>query len=234
MNYQLHYDSLVSRAIAEARKRGTIDYESHHILPKCMGGSNLFANLVLLTPEEHYVAHQLLVKIYPGNKSLIYAARMMCVGSNRSNKLYGWLKRKAIQAIKEDTDRGSRISKTLTGRIVPPEVGRKISESNMGRVVSDSTRQKLSAAGQGRPHSTEHRKALSRSHKNIPHTAEQHKKVIESKRKNGTLNHSQETKDKMSKTLSMLKWYNNGIRNIRISTIPPMGFAPGRVKWPVL
>jgi hypothetical protein len=30
-----------------------------------MDGSDLVSNLVYLTPEEHYVAHQLLVKMYP-------------------------------------------------------------------------------------------------------------------------------------------------------------------------
>ena len=58
-----------------------------------MGGSDDPSNLVDLTPEEHYVAHQLLVKIHPNNGKLIYAATMMC--SNRiNNKLYGWLRRR--------------------------------------------------------------------------------------------------------------------------------------------
>jgi hypothetical protein len=46
-----------------------------------------------LTPEEHYLAHQLLVKIYPKNRSLINAAVMM-IANRPSNKLYGWLRRK--------------------------------------------------------------------------------------------------------------------------------------------
>jgi hypothetical protein len=61
-----------------------------------MGGNNSKDNLVYLTAEEHYVAHQLLVKIYPDNHKLIYAANMMCTNSptgKRSNKLYGWLRK---------------------------------------------------------------------------------------------------------------------------------------------
>ena len=72
MNYQKHYNKLINRA----RSR-ILDYycESHHIVPVCMGGKG--TEEVLLTPEEHYVAHQLLVKMYPNNSRLIYAANMM-------------------------------------------------------------------------------------------------------------------------------------------------------------
>ena len=78
MDYQKIYDSLIERA----RTRILDCYvEKHHIVPKCMGGSNRIGNLVELTPEEHYVAHQLLVKIYPNNHKLIYSAAMMTQSS---------------------------------------------------------------------------------------------------------------------------------------------------------
>ena len=79
--------------------------ETHHIIPRCSGGSDTKDNLVDLTPEEHYIAHQLLVKIYPNNKRLIHAAIMMTVNSNnqlRNNKLYGWLRRKHSVAISDN------------------------------------------------------------------------------------------------------------------------------------
>jgi hypothetical protein len=94
VDYKKHYDLLIERA----KTRQLIGYcERHHIIPKCLGGSNFETNLVNLTPEEHYVAHQLLVKIYPDNDALVYAANKMTVSSSRirrNNKLYGWLKRK--------------------------------------------------------------------------------------------------------------------------------------------
>jgi len=94
MNYKKHYDLLIERA----RTRQLTSYvERHHIVPRCMGGSDEQSNLVELTPEEHYVAHQLLVKIYPENDSLVYAANKMTVSSKtvkRNNKKYGWLKRR--------------------------------------------------------------------------------------------------------------------------------------------
>jgi hypothetical protein len=96
MDYFKHYNLLVNRA----KNRILESYiETHHVVPVCMGGSNSPNNLVDLTPEEHYVAHQLLVKMYPKNLKLLHAANMMTVSSkkqNRNNKRYGWLKKKII------------------------------------------------------------------------------------------------------------------------------------------
>ena len=97
MNYQRIYDSIISRAKERKLEAGTYK-ERHHIIPRCMNGTDDEDNLVDLTPEEHYVCHQLLVKIYPGNIKLMYAVRCMSMmkGSvgKRTNKLYGWLRRK--------------------------------------------------------------------------------------------------------------------------------------------
>jgi len=70
--------------------------ERHHIVPKCLGGSNDESNLVYLTPEEHFVAHQLLVKMNPGHRGLIYAVHQMTRATDyvvRNNKLYGWVRK---------------------------------------------------------------------------------------------------------------------------------------------
>jgi len=95
MDYERHYNLLIEKA----QQRTTDLYtERHHIVPRCLGGIDDKNNLVALTPEEHYVAHQLLVKMYPENKSLVHAAIMMIPKSDshshRSNKMYGWLRRK--------------------------------------------------------------------------------------------------------------------------------------------
>ena len=103
MNYQKHYNLLIERA----KFRDLKDYtENHHIIPRCMGGLNTKENLVRLTPEEHYLAHQLLVKIYPDNTGLVSAALMMTVDNSKrnsrlNNKVYGWLKRKYQKIAKQ-------------------------------------------------------------------------------------------------------------------------------------
>lgn len=97
MNYKKIYESLILRA----KNRDVIEgyTEKHHILPVCIGGDSSKENIVRLTPEEHYLAHQLLVKMFPKGSAerqkLIYAARAMAVFQDRrsNNKLYGWVRR---------------------------------------------------------------------------------------------------------------------------------------------
>ena len=59
MNYEKIYRELTNR---DSRAKYT---EIHHIIPKCMGGTDDKSNLVKLTAREHYIAHKLLTKIYP-------------------------------------------------------------------------------------------------------------------------------------------------------------------------
>ena len=88
MDYSKIYNQLIDRAKDRLLEVYT---EKHHIIPKCMNGSDDQLNIVSLTAEEHYIAHLLLVKIYPANNSLWYAANMM---ANRNNKTYAWIKKR--------------------------------------------------------------------------------------------------------------------------------------------
>jgi hypothetical protein len=118
MNYKQHYDNLINRA----KNRQIIGYkEKHHIIPKCLGGNNSKINLVELTPEEHFVAHQLLVKIYPTERKLVYALSALCMSKNniRNNKMFGWIKRKNIEArtgIIQTKESNDKRRKSLLGR----------------------------------------------------------------------------------------------------------------------
>lgn len=94
MNYKKHYELLINRG----KNRMLSGYvERHHIIPKCMGGTDDYENLVQLTPEEHYLAHQLLIKMYPTIPGLAHAAQLMTVhhtDGRTTNKLFGWIRRK--------------------------------------------------------------------------------------------------------------------------------------------
>jgi hypothetical protein len=62
-------------------KDGTFD--SHHIIPKCMGGSNAESNKVLLTPREHFIAHLLLSKsVEQQYRKQMYCALVRFMGKN--------------------------------------------------------------------------------------------------------------------------------------------------------
>jgi hypothetical protein len=93
----MNYSNIYERIVARGRERVLEGYkERHHIIPRCLGGTDDPENLVDLTPEEHYVCHQLLVKMYPKHPKLIHAVVLMSGLKHQTNKLYGWHKRRAM------------------------------------------------------------------------------------------------------------------------------------------
>lgn len=90
MNYQRIYDQIIKRSKSENRQKGgDVYYERHHIVPKCLGGSNKKENLVLLTAREHFIVHWLLIRIYSDNRKLAHAFWAMCnlKGSSLDNRI---------------------------------------------------------------------------------------------------------------------------------------------------
>ena len=88
MNYQKIYSQLIHKrkhehVLAKLDKTDP-DYvyvEEHHIVPRCIGGSNDKSNLVNLTGREHFIAHRLLTKLYPSNYKINLAVIMMCMNT---------------------------------------------------------------------------------------------------------------------------------------------------------
>lgn len=109
MNYLRIYNELI-----EHRKMlpvlDEVYYESHHILPLCQGGTDNPENLILLTAEDHFVAHLLLAKAYGGK--LWFAAHLMSTSRQgdrkiRNRRAFGMIRKKhceqlAVQATKTD------------------------------------------------------------------------------------------------------------------------------------
>lgn len=96
MNYQKIYDQLVEkRRNFPLFKKQDYYCETHHIVPKCMGGSNEKENLVNLYAKEHFIAHLLLTKIYLNNFKILTAFIIMCGNLNYkkvSSKEYSTLR----------------------------------------------------------------------------------------------------------------------------------------------
>ena len=89
------------------------DYEIHHIIPKCLGGSDDQFNLIKISTRCHFVAHWMLWKAYM-TQGLAYAFFMMMVvnknhaGRNRriNSKTYALLKKhKSLNQSLKNTER---------------------------------------------------------------------------------------------------------------------------------
>ena len=82
----MNYSKIYNQLILKAQNRNLEGYtEIHHIIPKCVGGSNSEENLVKLTAREHFIAHMLLTEIHPKNIKLKHALFLMNEGITRND-----------------------------------------------------------------------------------------------------------------------------------------------------
>jgi len=143
MNYKVHYEKLISKA--QNRSILKSEYkENHHIIPTCMGGSDDKINRVDLFPEEHIIAHLLLVKIHSANSGLIHAANMMTNGSANkkqkrkvNNKKYGWIRKKHSDYMKINNPMFLDINKKIHSD--------KMKKFNETYVATDETNKKIAS-----------------------------------------------------------------------------------------
>lgn len=140
--------------------------ENHHVKPTCIGGDNSFNNLVRLTCREHFIAHVLLVKIYPNEPKLIFAVKAMCMSNqyqNRSkNRMYGWLREECTLA--QTGRKHTEESKAkMRGRKVSTASRAKMSRAKLK--MSAETKAKMSSVAKGRKVSTETKAKISASMK---------------------------------------------------------------------
>lgn len=97
MRYQKIYNQLIERA----KTRNLYEYnEKHHIIPKCLGGTNDKKNIVKLTFREHFLSHRLLCKIYPDNKKIFYAFSSMIRVSHTNFSRWSILSAKHFDIVK--------------------------------------------------------------------------------------------------------------------------------------
>lgn len=179
MNYDRIYDNLMTKAIFRQLWFPLKCYtEYHHILPKSLFPqfSDLKqnpGNCAILTPEEHYLAHLLLVKMnryknHSNYNGLVYGAKMMTAKSpdhcngRAKNKLYGWVKRlvseirkgksyEEIFGVEKAADIISKMSAAKMGDNHPnfglhlSEITKgKIRDSHIGVPLSEDTCKKIS------------------------------------------------------------------------------------------
>lgn len=171
--YLTWYKQLIANALVRITDP-KMYYEKHHIIPKCMGGSNNKDNLVNLTAKEHLIAHRFLVKMTIGKykRKMSFALWRMVHGNKSqdrykiSSRQYSYFKLLMSRASSEQNRiRGNsyvtdELRKKFKGRI-PWNKGLKgqcftdaqkahLSNINKGKIHSESTRQKLSKSCTGK------------------------------------------------------------------------------------
>ena len=173
-------------------------HERHHIVPKCMGGSNEKENLIDLFAREHFEAHRLLALENPKNDSLVYAWWMM--GNKNSVSVtaeeYAELKNKFVNlAIIQNTGENN----PFYGKHHSEETKKKMSEANKGREFSKQHKEKLSEQAKnkigsknpfyGKHHSEESKLRMGASKNSIPiiciETGQIYRSAKEAQRKTG-------------------------------------------------
>lgn len=76
---QNKYTKIYGQIIQRANNRTLLDsYEEHHIIPRCLGGSDDISNLCKLTPREHFICHHLLTKMHDSYKLKFAFSVMLC------------------------------------------------------------------------------------------------------------------------------------------------------------
>lgn len=86
------YFSIIKNA--KSRISEPTKHETHHIIPRSLGGTNESSNLVTLTCKEHLIAHKLLTKMTIGESKskMTYALNMMTNFSKYNAKNYQKIK----------------------------------------------------------------------------------------------------------------------------------------------
>jgi predicted Zn-ribbon and HTH transcriptional regulator len=196
MNYQRIYDQIIDRAKNRISPIGY--YETHHIVPKCLGGSDDPENLANLTAREHFICHWLLTRIYPEDRKLSYALWCMCNMKAHVRHGYYTVSSRLYEEARIKFSIANSIQ--MKGRIFSDETRAKLKkpkseetklkmrkpkspehiENMKGRSVSEETRKKIGESNRGKVRSPEIREKY-----RYKKTPEHIQKIMENRKNNG-------------------------------------------------
>lgn len=161
MNYIKLYNSIIVNA--KFREKPDCYCEKHHIIPKCLGGTNEESNLVILTAREHFIVHHLLYKIFPNNNKIFFALSAMNMVKRWNNSSVERYKPKLTSKQYEQLrqNRSIIVSKCLKGRIVSEETKKKLSKINTGKHISNEVKLKIAESNSKIIHTPEWNKKVS-------------------------------------------------------------------------
>lgn len=233
MNYRHIYMLIIERAKSEEklgiRKRGNGEYyERHHILPKSMFPlwEKRSSNLVLLTAREHFFCHQLLAKIWPGQK-MSFALAAFLWGYNTSNKQgtqrvnrYKITSREYERIRQQLAEATSTMQKQKWNNKTQEELfewSKKHSESMLSRTPE------------------ERQNSLSKYRETLKNRTSDEWEAIKQKSKETKQNKTEvellELHNRLSKNTKGKTWFNNGENEI-LSFECPEGYSKGRIPDP--
>jgi hypothetical protein len=96
MDYMAIYENILQRAWnrnwrSDRWKIGKVPVnhpvEVHHIMPRCIGGTDDVHNLAVLTSKEHYLCHLILARFFKGVPKLKCAVSVMSKDSETKRKM---------------------------------------------------------------------------------------------------------------------------------------------------
>lgn len=152
MNYLKIYYDIINLSKSRGLNKKKLDYytEKHHIIPRCLNGSNDKINLVLLTAREHFLCHQLLWKANKENKSIFYAYYAMSF-KNKNHQRYGTINSKQYEQfknIKSSLMWGERnpnyLNKCNVGRPKTKDEREFLSFVNKNKIITEHTKELIS------------------------------------------------------------------------------------------
>lgn len=194
--------------IEEARKRGNdkskvnVYSEEHHIIPRCLSGTNDSNNLVLLTYKEHILAHMLLYCMNPEDKGLFLSFSLMIQLTDKRMSLEENLEID-LNAISELKNNRSEFMRGDKNPMKNPDIAKKVSDKKKGGIGTfkgkhhtEETKQKLREITLSRNYKGENHPFFGKHHDD-----ETRKKISEKVReKNPWLgrHHKEESKKKLA------------------------------------
>lgn len=195
------YDNLIARARVRGLDKSSLDYyvEKHHIVARCMQGTDEKENLVLLTYQEHVLAHMLLHTIYPENDKLFLSFSLLLKEKHTEMKVFSV----NIDYLSELKGRRAEVMRGDKNPMKNPEVAKRMSKSRkgipsfLGKHHREDTKELISSKMKslyskkenhpmfGKSHSPESIEKMRLAHKGQghPHTEESRRKISEAKKK---------------------------------------------------
>ena len=206
--YTNWYNLIIENAKLQLRKKKNgIYYESHHIIPKSMGG----IEEVLLTAKEHYICHLLLCKMVTGKDKhkMINALIKMAFNKSKGQERYTAksysIVRKLIAEKNSEMFKGVPKSESIKQNM----------KGRSGTWIRDDVHKNTNSQGQKKRF--ENSSGTMTGKKHTQETIDKFKNDDRRKRYGNTVAKGR-------------KHYNNGVKNkMCFPGKEPIGFVPGRI-----